>query len=327
LSEARTGTTQKGRRKQRIIAVVAAATLVVLVSVSLTLAAGDIAFLSRGCGSCHVIRPSVATWRRGAHSKVGCYKCHEKRASFPARIESRTTRLRRDVWEIVTGTAETSPTTDLAIVDASCRQCHNPKRQPTSGGAVTIDHVKHVKRNDSCLSCHRDSGHPGPASERGLERMQLCFDCHSKKRKPTASRQCAECHPSDFELTPVSHKPAGKWAKQHGEVALADRAQCSMCHLGQLCAECHGLVMPHPAGWKGSKQGHPSLSKKDGTICVKCHKAEPEPCSTCHHSKHDPRRGPWAKNHSFVVKSGGAAQCMDCHAAHYCAECHTKPTL
>ncbi len=302
-------------------------TLFILVSTSLVLAAGDIALLSRACGSCHIIAPSVVSWHQGAHSKVGCYKCHERRTALPARIESRTKRLSRDVWHIVTRSAVVSPTTDLSIVDNSCEQCHDPARQPTSGGSVVIKHENHAKRNDSCLSCHLDTGHPGRAGEQGLKRMQLCFECHSKKAQPTASRQCDACHPPDFELIPISHKRPKEWSKKHGGVALTDQGQCEMCHLGQLCADCHGLVMPHPEGWKSSKEGHPALSKKDGATCVKCHEAEPEPCSTCHHNKHDPRRGRWAKYHSFVVTSGGAAQCMDCHAAHYCAECHTKPAL
>lgn len=322
MSEAAPGDAQHLVRRRRVIAVLAAATVAVLLAGALTLAAGDMTVLSSACGSCHVIAPSVATWHQGAHSQVGCYKCHERKASFAARIEERTLRLRRDVWKTVTGTSEATPTADLSVIDSSCQECHNLKRQPSSGGTVIIKHESHARRNNSCLSCHLDVGHPGPVSEQALDRMQLCFECHSKKAQSTASRQCGTCHPASFELTPASHKSESTWNKQHGKAALIEQAQCEMCHLGKLCEDCHGLIMPHPDGWLSAEDGHPSLNKSEAATCAKCHEAKPQTCSTCHHPKHDPALGPWNRFHFAVVEKDGAARCMRCHDGPYCAKCH-----
>lgn len=227
-----------------------------------------------------------------------------------------------ELYVHVTGSAHGDATgLSLQIEDTVCLQCHDPARRLTTRNRIVIDHEDHARRNRSCISCHINTSHPDPRKERSLVMMGQCFECHGAASTPTAPRECESCHPRDFDLVPQSHKPK-VWQTSHGKVARDDLPQCQMCHTGELCSDCHGLVMPHPEMWKAGDLGHAALKKSDGAVCVKCHDARPEPCSTCHHSAHNPRRGPWALTHLFVVRAGGAAQCMDCHATDFCKECH-----
>jgi hypothetical protein len=291
--------------------------------------AGRAAPLSGLCGTCHAMTPRVETWRVSTHAKTGCYSCHAASYAwydFPGNLFGSASMLRRTEQPPPRGHAELSAAAEAGplIPDAVCGACHDPARAPSSSGAVIIDHVDHATRNRSCLSCHLEVGHLDVTQDQALASMSLCFNCHGKSATPTASRACVACHPADFDLEPPSHK-VPTWAKpDHGLTALDDRDRCMMCHLGGLCIDCHGVVMPHPTDWRDGAQGHAGSSADDRPVCAKCHQAAPDPCSTCHHAEHDPARGPWAEEHQWVVRDQGTAPCFTCHEPTFCQRCHLE---
>ncbi|MDP2401323.1 MAG: cytochrome c3 family protein, partial [Actinomycetota bacterium] len=320
-------TPHQARRRRRWPLVVTGAALVLAISLLSSIiviaGAGRVAALSGLCESCHVMTPWVETWHGSSHAKIACYSCHDAAYAwydFPGNLFGTASMLRRSAAP--DGSVATTMT---PIPDATCARCHDPGREPSSRGIVIIDHVEHARRNRSCLSCHMNTTHPDLSRDQPLVRMAECFDCHGQNDYPTASRTCEACHPDFFDLEPVSHK-AETWDRpDHGTTALTERDQCSMCHLGNLCVDCHGITMPHPEGWTAGEQGHADLTTaNDRPVCARCHTATPDPCSTCHHTGHDPTLGPWAEEHYRVVRLSGTASCVACHETTFCHRCHEE---
>lgn len=303
-------------------------------SIAAVAGAGRVAALSPACGGCHPMARPVETWQASSHSKVACFSCHDAAYAwydFPGNLFGSASMLRRT--PDATGTADGIAVT--AIDDAVCGQCHDPDRAPSSGGRILIDHVEHAKRNRSCLSCHRGSMHPdfedGPDRERriALFKMSECYVCHGASAYPTASRTCATCHPDFFELAPESHRTPTWASPDHGTTARADQQQCTMCHIGTLCTDCHGIEMPHPDGFR---QTHAEAGRTQPDVCARCHAkgelalsgAGLEFCNNCHHEGSDPSR-PWLQQHPGNAMSGdGPARCFACHSPTYCAKCHIR---
>lgn len=283
----------------------------------------------RLCSSCHEMRPKVDAWRTSGHAQVGCPSCHQTPRpwyQFPQTLAERGQLLSRDVRAHFGGVREfaaTSATTSSVIPDSTCLHCHDPVREVTMRYGTLIDHNEHAERNGSCVSCHLWTAHPRPGSEKPLLLMEQCFSCHGNPRSPDASADCGVCHPPSFDKRPVSHA-AAQWNKaEHGATATRDRQQCVMCHKDEYCRDCHGLEMPHPAGWEKGKTGHGPLGTRDHRVCDTCHPKSPDFCSMCHHEGYEPRHGPWIDQHPLLVERRGTAFCMECHVPTHCVDCHT----
>lgn len=284
----------------------------------------------RVCSSCHEIQSRAHSWSRSSHETVACVKCHTPvRAwyAMPLRVGDRIGLLTRDVVahrrggypsQIETRTPGTPP-----ISDAVCLQCHDPNRKATSGFRIKIDHAEHAKRNGSCVSCHVRTAHPIPERSRAMSLMTQCFTCHGLQPSAKAPGTCATCHPAGYALKPVSHT-AGKWSTGHGKVAKADPAQCTMCHQKTLCTNCHGLEMPHPAGWERGRTGHGRVAALDRSLCKRCHSGGPDMCTMCHHKGYSPDAGPWVKQHFKRVRAEGLGECVKCHSPVFCIGCHAE---
>jgi nitrate/TMAO reductase-like tetraheme cytochrome c subunit len=285
------------------------------------------------CTGCHEMQPSVATWQASPHARAGCPQCHEPVTAwydFPATFVFRSQMLKRD-WDAhnanPNATALTTATISMRpIPDANCLQCHDLTREVTLPPGLTMDHAKHVARNKSCISCHRWTAHPPPASEAPLLLMAQCFNCHGRVPGSKAPGRCDLCHPKTFAARPQSHTPFAAWLAGHGKIAKVDRQPCAMCHDDSFCRGCHGIDMPHPAGWvKGGAVTHSQFAKRDPQVCVHCHGPEPNLCSMCHHRGLGVRPGTWATSHSPTVNQRGAAFCMSCHNWLFCQGCHGLP--
>jgi hypothetical protein len=209
------------------------------------------------------------------------------------------------------------------IPDAACLQCHDADRKATSRYGLVINHAEHAKRNKSCVSCHLWAAHPDPKASRGSLMMSQCFNCHGQATQPRASAECSVCHVKDMDLKPDTHK-TGKWQKEHGVAAKADRQQCVMCHKAAFCDNCHGLEIPHPLGWARGASGHAVVARQNRAVCEKCHPGNANLCTMCHHQGFDDTKGPWVKQHNVQVRETGAAFCFKCHDATYCVRCHTS---
>jgi hypothetical protein len=303
---------------------------VVVVAVLLLLAIAFDAGVSSPavCGACHEMRPWVTSWSVSAHAQVGCYSCHGTPRSWygaPVSAFERWGALGGDVGAHWSGRSRevTDSAAAGAIPDSTCLQCHDAARVGTSRFGVQIDHAAHVKRNKSCVSCHRWTAHPPAGGDRDALMMLLCFDCHGLSTTAKAPGRCDECHLKGLDLRPDSHK-TGKWLTAHGPIAKADRQQCAMCHYEKSCRDCHGLQMPHPPGWaKSGPLGHAAAATKDRAVCEKCHQGTTDLCTMCHHQGFNVGKGPWIKQHPAMANRTGTAFCFQCHDAVFCAKCHS----
>lgn len=281
------------------------------------------------CSSCHEMLPRATTWAESAHNTVDCVKCHQTPTAWyeiPQRVVGRGALYARDVLAHLSGDYQDpvevrSPGVD-PVRDAVCLQCHDPNRTATSGYRILIDHAEHAKRNGSCVSCHVRTAHPVESRGTALTLMAQCYTCHGTSGQPEASAECDVCHPSDYELVPASHA-AARWENgRHGDIAQADVALCGMCHEQRLCDDCHGVEMPHPDEWVEGAAGHGVAAEGSPDTCRRCHNEEPDMCTMCHHTKFDPMKGTWIKQHHLKVEDDGVAYCMECHGPTYCVDCH-----
>jgi len=308
--------------------------LITLVAVAALVVVGDqVTSSPQLCASCHEIRPRVAEWSQSAHAQVSCVECHVEPHEWyqtPRAIVQRSVLIGRDLYLHLSGDyqdpVEARADDSEPMPDEVCLQCHSADRQATSGYRILIDHVEHAERNGSCVSCHVGTAHPEPERGRALTLMSQCYTCHGTAENPEASAECAACHPADFDLVPQSHEDA-KWDRGHGRVAESDRRQCAMCHEQRFCNDCHGLPMPHPAGWDKGRAGHAATAERDREICARCHTEKPDLCSMCHHARFDTTKGSWTEQHNLAVREEGVAYCLTCHEPLSCARCHTKVSM
>lgn len=332
-----------GRVKERSLAwlrrlggpaLVTAAAVVALLGLAVVVDLGTAS--PKLCLSCHEMSQHAQSWSESAHATVGCVECHQaptKWYAVPQRVAARARLLGRDLVAHQEGVAhaagETSATVDIALSgepvgDEICLQCHDPNRKATSGFRILIDHPAHAKRNGSCVSCHVRTAHPLETRGTAMSLMSQCFTCHGKPDQPKASTACGSCHPAGYELLPASHAEDA-WKLGHGAVAKTDPTQCTMCHDRTLCDGCHGLEMPHPAGWADGEAGHATVvGTSQPEVCTRCHGSYPDLCTSCHHEQFNPGRGSWIDQHDLEVKAGGSVQCFSCHEGPACSYCHTK---
>lgn len=222
----------------------------------------------------------------------------------------------------------------------TCTSCHNRVAHPEDGLVWMLEGSK----------AHED-----------WMVMDACFRCHGLEPAAEAPGACEACHPVGFDLVPASHdaddwyEPFGAsaghaaayteeasrvaeaevWAAGFGEIehlATWDMGYeqtvntCYTCHLKAFCTDCHGLEMPHPAGFE---REHGAIGLAEPDTCAACHaRSEAEAaaagfCNACHHPQGDAAR-PWLLQHNGVVGREGARQCFDCHDPAYCAACHVS---
>lgn len=282
------------------------------------------------CTSCHELQPRVHAWARSAHSTVACVKCHVPARPWyaaPQRIADRVALLQHD-WRAhasrdVASAIETRSPGTAPLPDRTCLQCHDPNRKATSGFRIKIDHAEHARRNGSCVSCHVRTAHPLQSRSNAMSLMTQCFTCHGLQASAKAPGECSVCHPAGYPLRPSSHK-AATWRRAHGKVVSADPRQCPMCHQKTFCTSCHGLEMPHPAGWEKGKTGHGKVAKVNRNLCKNCHAGGPDVCTMCHHTGFEPGGGSWIKQHFKQVYTDGMTHCLDCHSPVYCSACHVR---
>ncbi|MBE0476955.1 MAG: NapC/NirT family cytochrome c [Coriobacteriia bacterium] len=258
------------------------------------------------------------------------------------------------------GTRRVTPTKGI-IIDhdahieegVTCTTCHNrvahkedfelTLKDPRSG-EPNRKHPDFMKM-DSCFRCHSQADAERPPGD--------CLACHPKdfELKP------ANHDPANFVRDPGEGRAvhavmgaedaarvASATADAHGEevrpavserdgegldiLPLSEVSYCGTCHDKQeFCNDCHGVEMPHPAGFE---KGHGEAGKKSPDVCANCHTSEgrvtatsTEFCNACHHKDGDPTK-PWIPQHFVPVRAKGASACFDCHDPVFCARCHVR---
>lgn len=195
------------------------------------------------CAGCHEIRPSVESWRGGAHANAGCADCHSPRGA--GRLIHKVASIR----ELVVHVSDGKVTRRAVVTDSRCRDCH---RSIAEGkGSSAFSHTTHSKTG-SCVSCHATAGHGAAVSPRGGRNLPrhtrvACAGCHDMR-----TEECSKCHaaPKRHYAPQCSacHQPGRPFAR-----ALADHPRfgphtrksfaCASCHAKGFaqasCAKCH----------------------------------------------------------------------------------------
>ena len=199
----------------------------------------------------HAVFPLI-----GAHSRVGCAKCHEEgtpHATAALAKDKLPTRKCAECHEDPHHDRPGIPAKAMLLDDtADCSRCHastkwsdarvTPAKHAEFGFPLRGGHAK-----AECKKCHGDgqhaSKHPGE-----LPPLDACARCHdSPHQKPflnitvTAGKGskegCAECHVDEH----TSFRGAEVTAQQHSATGFAlalphDKVECSKCHTGDTFA-------------------------------------------------------------------------------------------
>ncbi|MHB9150099.1 MAG: cytochrome c3 family protein [Thermoleophilia bacterium] len=237
----------------------------------------------------------------------------------------------------------------------TCESCHPDflsKPDQTAANDLIFSHQTHLDNDVQCVTCHTPPlGHfdsPAPM-------MMACLQCH---QGDTAPHECSKCHRKIDEIAPGLSDPV-----VHLDPDIFTRQSCEKCHdVDTWCEQCHGVEMPHPAGWQtahttvavtggdtcvkchqsrdktfcvrchGVEMPHPpywysshgDVARSNGDTCARCHPAAPQFCNQCHHAGFSPTQQWAAGQHGTVVGQRGTAACFVCHDQTFCERCHDK---
>ena len=280
---------------------------------------------SAQCNQCHAIQnrkvsPSVGVKiNHQAHLDKGvtCTICHNRVAhneDFALQLKNPKT------GQLSTKHADFSQMT-------ACFRCHGLEAGSPAPG--------------TCAACHTPGFELKPPSH-------LAADFFPKKHAELAKEAVTEVADTLKETGDASVTPARKseWKnvdKSSKEtlgqklIPVGEVFYCGTCHQTKFCNDCHGTPMPHADEFKKPKAlndplGHPAISAQIPDKCVTCHtKEDPNFCNKCHHgtelASYTFTSEPWITQHPKAVAKGGTngvKQCMTCHAANFCADCHTR---
>lgn len=253
--------------------------------------------------SCHSMTSASDTHRRASHAKVSCAECHESGV-----LDAVPKRLRMVALSAISSRPEASP-----IDSRRCESCHDEVLDGVvTSGSIRVSHEQIAEGGAPCTSCHADIGHGADGSARRSV-MNECIYCHDNKKAPGA---CSTCHVGDIGKATLERR-------RFSRIKLP-KPTCSGCHSEESCDECHGLRMPHPAGF-----GDPKLHARGGAFqkgrqsCYRCHTWND--CDRCHTSL-DGGHGPtWPQQHQQYSWADGDGHCRACHKPeNFCAVCHDR---
>lgn len=112
------------------------------------------------CASCHEVSAYVPSWQTSIHKGINCLECHQPNGEL-AKLHSKARGLNY-VFQHFSGDF-TIPTSAI-ISDQNCIQCHvgDNKSYPNAArlkNTTNANHYDIIKKSQSCLDCHRDTGH------------------------------------------------------------------------------------------------------------------------------------------------------------------------
>lgn len=279
------------------------------------------------CFRCHLLRPSVESFKKSTHSNFGCYICHSK-AGVVGDIAGRLS-LFRETYIYFRGEYKKplNPRGELykKIEDRNCEKCHSPMRPVTARNGIVINHKVHKENNIQCSQCHNRIAHPLDITSRYLKTEKIsskapykdgaamisCMKCHTGSAKNPPD-ECLICHTEDFrvpancrichgheteKLKPESHNTEGYAKSDHEPLAKSKPEYCLRCHQKVFCDECHQM-----SGLKIS------ILRKEKIIF--------HPPGS--HFKLDF----FPPIHGDEAKQRGKEYCYQCHKEKMCSDCH-----
>ena len=266
----------------------------------------------------------------GAHAKIKCADCHQKRL-----IADNAIRHLLDKQPRRTTFLGESTRCDSCHFDAhrgqlarECQKCHNEtawKPPPTFNHQSTAYPLLAKHRDVPCAKCHPSANddkflatafpRPRAASFMQMKPIehQTCESCHEDPHKGTLGPNCAGCHSEAGWKIIKTNKDQ--------DVSFHDKTKFPLKggHIGVACRSCHGPFPGQPARFKGLSFG----------ACSDCHEdahlgqLRPKPsakvaaCEGCHTvnafiparyelEQHQETRFPLEGAH-------GAVACRGCH--------------
>ncbi|HET6498087.1 MAG TPA: hypothetical protein VFH17_03430 [Coriobacteriia bacterium] len=219
------------------------------------------------------LETAYRTWSGSLHSSVSCQECHVTPGVVPRAVYAA-----RMLGEFYISLAPVTHEPGLlgTPTNEACNECHMELRTVSPAGDLNIPHRAHVEMlGMACVDCHEYVVHePGPHGA-NTPSMQDCLSCHDGV---TADDDCAACHtdkdPPDTHFEPQwvfghskvadegcnechdwtenwcgdchAQRPASHgddWRAVHGD-RVETRRNCEVCHTGEFCVRCHGIVPP-----------------------------------------------------------------------------------
>jgi Nitrate/TMAO reductases, membrane-bound tetraheme cytochrome c subunit len=112
------------------------------------------------CTSCHEVSPYVPSWEKSPHKNVTCLDCHQPRGEL-GKFHSKARGLNY-LFQHLSGNF-TVPTKAI-IFEGNCIACHlgdmkDHPEAPKLSNTPKINHYDSIKSGESCLNCHRTTGH------------------------------------------------------------------------------------------------------------------------------------------------------------------------
>lgn len=260
------------------------------------------------CASCHATAPYATSWASGDHARTTCVACHEDGGIgvVPAAVQR--------VSNAAAGVAgENAATARVPVPAYRCLRCHaDVARLVLTVGAVKVSHKEFLSKGYECARCHLGVGHsPGGAPQRAVP-MGECVSCHDGH---TAGDACSTCHVGDPSAAVRVDRAV------FPKVDISPPPGCTGCHETKTCFACHGIVMPHPAGFETGK-GHARLAVFEGKqkVCYRCH--IPQDCAKCHTGDFNNHGAGWKKDHPSGMPLDGRNTCACHNTPNFCGLCH-----
>lgn len=112
------------------------------------------------CARCHEVKPYVTSWEESPHQKVTCLDCHQPRGEL-GKFQSKVRGLNYLLMHL---SGNYTVPTKAQIFEGNCIACHMGDMK-SHRDAVKLEntskanHYEIIKNGESCLQCHRDTGH------------------------------------------------------------------------------------------------------------------------------------------------------------------------
>jgi nitrate/TMAO reductase-like tetraheme cytochrome c subunit len=312
------------------------------------------------------------------HSPKFCVDCHSNKKVYPASHKDKTWTKPAKPAMTVYGKTPAAPAAKHSLdaqksIDscaichgsggvnaAFCKSCH--KLDMPHPAEFKKQHVGGKKTPAVCRNCHNwkemcsNCHHIGSSTPTGWVKVhggsvnkngaEGCVEkCHKKN-------DCVSCH-QKRKAVPNSHKAKlfvrdySAKAAQHAALYTKNADSCTYCHSGaaaelpnsKFCTRCHGLKIPHPAGFGLKSDSTPAQKDNGGQhaellknaqsalpkTCANCHKVNY--CDSCHHKGLDTKKS-WKSQHNTYVKKNTATGCFGggngCHEETFCSYCHVR---
>ena len=268
------------------------------------------------CASCHAMRPYAQSLSDSSHSSVACYSCHLDSGAW-GWLQFKTHELFVMYPAALRGADVSGPVTE--VNSGACLGCHAAVKDAViEAGGIRIDHQS-CAPGSTCDTCHSAVAH-GPVTRWVREPvMEVCIECH---RANKASTGCDDCHADKSQKERLSRGPwqithGPQWQLTHGMGSLRF---CDTCHPDDYCIKCHGVELPHSAGFGRT---HGASAQAPGAQCLDCHDRV-QLCDECH-GVPMPHPDDFLPTHSAAASSSaGEDACRTCHRDEDCVACHTK---